>query len=137
MPRRGRRGDGPKQCRQFSCPDCEPANIRYDVKRWHKVVPDDHPYSTCDECGEEYEACPVGEEFGVGVCKFECEECDNKYTVVCRMIDMAQCYQCFNMNSAVEFKPRHRIDRKTSNEHSCSRCDNGKKKRCPNLGARY
>ena len=131
MPRGGR-DEGPKHCRQFSCPSCEPANRRHDVKRWHKVVPDDHPYSTCNGCGEEYEACPIGEEFGVGVCKFECEECGNKYTVKCRMIDMAQCYKCFKLNSAVEFTPVRRIDRKTSNKHSCSRCDNGAKK-CPNL----
>ena len=130
---RRRGGGGPKHCRQFSCPNCEPANKRFDVKRWHKVVPDDNPYSTCDGCGEEYEACPIGQEFGVGVCKFECEECANKYAVVCRMIDMAECFQCYKHNSAVEFTPRRKIDRKTGNKHSCSRCDNGKKKRCPNL----
>lgn len=128
------RGGGPRHCRQFSCPVCEPASSRYDVKRWHKVVPDDHPYSTCNTCGEEYEACPIGQEFGVGVCKFVCDECgrDSTYSVVCRMIDMAECYQCYSMNSAVEFTPRRRIDRKTDKKHSCSRCDNGRKK-CPNL----
>ena len=137
MPRGGR-GGGPKRCRQFSCPDCEPANRRYDVKRWHKIVPDDNPYSTCNGCGKRYEACPIGEEFGVGVCRFECGECadseEDKYTysVICRMIDMAECYRCFKMNSAVELRPLRRINRKTNNKHSCSRCDNGKKN-CPNL----
>ena len=130
----GRRGDVPKHCRQFSCPVCEPARKRFDVRRWHKIVPDNHPYSTCTKCGVEYRACDIGNEFGVGVCKFECE-CDNKYTVVCRMIDLAECYQCYKKNSAVEFTPRRKIDKKTGNKHSCSRCDDGKKD-CPNLSNR-
>ena len=127
-------GGGSKHWRQFSCPDCEPAHPRFDVRRWHKPVPDDHPFSTCTKCKKEYEACPIGEEFGVGVCKFVCENpvCDNKYTVICRMIDMAVCYECAEMNSAVEFMPRRPIKRKTNNKHSCSRCNNGKKS-CPNL----
>ena len=128
------RGGGPKHWRQFSCPDCEPAKPRYDVRRWCKMVPDDDPYSTCNSCGEEYEACPIGKEFGSGVCKFECDECHNNYSVLCRMIDLAECYQCFKMNSAVEFTPPRRIKRKTNNKHSCSRCDNGKKS-CPNFRA--
>lgn len=149
----GRRGGGPKHCRQFSCPDCEPAHPHFDMKRWHKVVPDDNPYSTCNTCHQRYEACEIGQEFGVGVCKFVCkctcedpEDVDDegldlredvyKYTVICRMIDMAECYRCAEMNSPCEFRPLRRINKKTNNKHSCSRCDNGKKN-CPNLAFRH
>ena len=150
----GRRGGGPRHCRQFSCPVCKPANKRYDVKRWHKVVPDDNPYSTCNTCNRRYKACDIGQEFGVGVCKFVCkctcedpeeddgDECIDlredvyKYSVICRMIDMAECYRCAKMNSPVEFLPLRRINKKTNNKHSCSRCDNGKKS-CPNLSFRH
>ena len=145
----GRRGEDHKHWRQFCCPVCEPAHKRFDKRRWYKFVPDSHPVSTCTNCGKEYEACPIGEEFGIGVCKFVCKcTCENpeevddediefeedayRYTVICRMIDMAECYRCAKMNSPVEMRPRRRINKKTDNTHSCSRCNNGKKS-CPNL----
>ncbi len=144
----GRRGDCPKHWRQFCCPTCDPAHKRFDKRRWHKVVPDDHPFSTCTKCGKEYKACDIGQEFGVGVCLFvwkctcvnpeevdddgiEFEEDSYRYSVTCRMIDLAECYRCAAMNSPVEFRPLRRINKKTNNKHSCSRCDNGTK-RCPN-----
>lgn len=75
-------------------------------------------------------ACEIGDEEGVGVCSFVCE-CGHTYSVVCRMIDTATCYKCECDNNAVEMGPRRRIEKKTENQHSCSRCKGQGK--CPNM----
>ena len=55
-------------------------------------------------------------------CRFECFECDNKYTVKCRMIDTAKCFECQEVN-----KPMGRalgvIEARSNAMHQCSRCD--------------
>ena len=84
-------------------------------------------------CGVEYEACPIGEEVGVGVCHFRCD-CGHEYNVVCEMQDTAVCYECGVMVEPYEMEPLRRIKRKTKRTHSCSKC-NGKG-RCPNKGPR-
>ena len=124
------RGGGSRHYRQFECPDCPPPKEHFDAKRWFKRVPDSNPYSTCNGCDKQYHAIEIGEERGVGACSFVCE-CGSKYTVICRMTDTAKCYQCFADNEPEEMGPRRRIDRKSENKHSCSRCKG--KKNCPNL----
>ena len=66
-----------------------------------------------------------------GACRFECSDCDNEYTVVCRMEDTAVCFNCQTTNNPLGRSAANEIDRKTDNKHSCSRCsDYGT---CPNL----
>lgn len=118
--------------RQFACPDCPPAKDHYDIKRWHIRVPDHDPSSKCRSCKKKYTAIPIGQEVGVGVCNFECSECNHEYTVVCEMTDTAKCYQCSNFNTPVEFSPLRRINAKSrSNKHSCSKCNGDG--HCPNM----
>ncbi len=93
-------------------------------------MPDKDPYSECHGCGDEIEAFEVGEEIGVGVCTFVCP-CGHEYTVICEITDTARCYECDEDNPPEDLKPPRRINRKTSNKHSCSKC-NGREN-CPNL----
>lgn len=67
----------------------------------------------------------------VGACKFECFSCSNEYTVICRMMDQAKCYNCDVENRPLSWAPPRNIQSETNSTHSCSRC-NGKD-RCPNL----
>lgn len=69
----------------------------------------------------------------VGACKFECAVCGNEYTVICRMIDTATCYNCREENRPLSWAPPRDIQSESDNTHSCSRC-NGKGD-CPNLHA--
>ena len=62
--------------------------------------------------------------------KFRCD-CGNEYTVVCRKIDTAPCYDCERINSPFRRAARRNIQRKSDKKHSCSRC-NGLGN-CPNL----
>ena len=125
------RNRGPKHWRQFECPDCPPARDHYDIRRWHKRVPDSNPFSVCTSCNEEYEACPIGEEVGVGVCMFKCD-CGHEYSVVCEMTDTATCFQCYNSDiEPHEYTPLRRIKGKSSNKHSCSKCNGSGN--CPNM----
>ena len=113
------------------CTECPPPNPRYTVYRWFKRCPDNQlAQSKCRGCNEIKTACEIGEEEGVGVCSFVCE-CGHTYSVVCRIVDTATCYLCQKVNEAEEMGPKRRIERKTDNKHSCSRC-NGQGK-CPNL----
>ncbi len=117
--------------RQFVCDVCKGRDPRYKRIWWDRVT-DDDPYSPCrGGCGKKVKAIEVGKEIGVGACKFECP-CGNEYTVICEMTDTARCYECDRKdNLPVEFKPPRKIEKKTSNTHSCSKC-NGRKN-CPNL----
>ena len=69
----------------------------------------------------------------VGACKFECinESCKNEYTVICRMMDSAECYKCHTYNRPLTWAPPREIESETGNPHSCSRCRGVGK--CPNL----
>ena len=134
MPRE--RSKAKKEWREFLCEDCVPQNKKYTVCRWFKKVSVNHPFCVCRECGEKKPAVPVDEGEMVGVGKFVCE-CENEYTVICRGVDRAECYECGVVdNSPQTVTPRDRIRRKTNKKHSCSRCRNGKI-RCPNLSSRY
>ena len=109
--------------RQFSC--CK--------HRWGERVPNENPQSKCRRCEEMREATPKGEE--VGVCKFECEECGNHYTVKCRMRDTAECYKCGKQDvkpvpGSITFHRHIRKKPGTPNKHSCSRCHG--EGNCPN-----
>ena len=65
----------------------------------------------------------------VGARKFECI-CGNEYTVICRKIDTAPCYECERVNSPLYLKPLRNIQKKAA--HNCSRCNGAGN--CPNLG---
>lgn len=72
----------------------------------------------------------------VGLCKFECLHCENEYTVICRIGDTAECYNCHVINRPLNMTPLEDNNSQLSQggadcNHSCSRC-NGKG-RCPNL----
>lgn len=69
----------------------------------------------------------------VGACKFECVNCENEYTVICRMVETAECYNCHEYNRPLNWAPPrdHVIQGETDNKHSCSRCDG--KGNCPNF----
>ena len=57
----------------------------------------------------------------VGACKFECD-CENEYTVTCRMMDSALCYKCDRENNPLHWEPPRDIEKKSNNPHRCSRC---------------
>ncbi len=119
--------------RQFECTKCNPPNPRYSVCRWFKRCPDNKPAQTrCRGCNELKTACERGDENGVGVCSFTCE-CGQTYSVVCRMSDTATCFKCHKVNNPDEMGPRRRINKKTDNKHSCSRCNGSGK--CPNMSS--
>lgn len=71
----------------------------------------------------------------VGMCKFECVRCENEYTVLCRMQDTAECFNCHTTNKPLNWYPAHwppSMDLLQPNSnHSCSRCLG--KGQCPNL----
>ena len=75
------------------------------------------------------------DEDSVGLCKFECLNCENEYTVICRMGDTAECYNCHEINRPLNLTPLEDnsqfSQRGADCNHSCSRC-NGEG-RCPNL----
>ena len=126
-----------KVWREFLCEECKPQIKKYTVCRWFSKVSEKHPFFVCRECKKEKKAVPVNEGELVGVAKFVCEECHNKYTVICRGIDTALCYaeNCSGAeNSPISVNPLRKIRRKTSHEHSCSRCEHGKIEQCPNKG---
>ena len=129
-----------KVWREFLCEECKPRIKKYTVCRWLTKVSasEKNPKDVCRECKKEKEAVPVNEGEIVGVAKFVCDECDNEYTVICRGVDTALCYgmdyHCGAENSPISVNPRAKIRKKTDNEHSCSRCEHGKIKNCPNKG---
>ncbi len=126
MPRRRAK----KEWREFLCDTCIPRNKKYQVCRWFKKVSVNHPYAVCRECGEKKAAVEVEEGEMVGVGVFDCQ-CGNEYTVLCRGVDTAKCYECRNENHPTRVTPGD-VYRKTKKKHSCSRCSHGGK-RCPNL----
>lgn len=69
----------------------------------------------------------------VGACKFECVKCENEYTVICRMQDTAECFNCHTSNSPLNWAPPRGalLQSGADCKHSCSRCDG--KGHCPNL----
>ncbi len=113
------------------CEDCV-APFDYPQMRWFKKVSPKNPVAVCRDCNEEKETVPVEEGEIVGVGSFECH-CENAYTVICRGIDTAMCYECEQESHPIRVNPRGIIKRKTSNLHSCSRCNHGKIKPCPNF----
>ena len=56
-----------------------------------------------------------------GTCRFECSSCPNKYTVTCRLVDTALCFQCNTDNSPLGLENRI-ISALTDKTHKCSRC---------------
>ncbi len=68
----------------------------------------------------------------VGACRFECLNCKNEYTVICRMVDTAPCYVCRTVNRPLSWAPPREIQSETDYTHSCSRCHAGSR-HCPNL----
>jgi len=71
------------------------------------------------------------DEAAVGACSFECKVCNNEYTVLCRMMDQAECFQCHSVNNPLHWAAPRELEHKTNNPHSCSRCmPNGE---CPNI----
>lgn len=137
---------------------CKPRTKKYEVSRWFKKVSVNHPVAVCRECLEEKEAVPVNEGELVGVGFFDCISPDsdssstesdssassstesdsscNQYTVLCRGIDTAICYECGEENHPITVNPRNRIRKKTNKKHSCSRCQHGRIKPCPNFAKR-
>ena len=89
---------------------------------------EDSPSSKCSKCRNMRTATPIGKEFGA--CKFKCK-CGNRFTVICKMSDTAECYKCDEHVGPYAYDPPRRIKRKSSqNKHSCDKCeDDG----CPNL----
>ena len=69
---------------------------------------------------------------GVGACRFECD-CGNKYTVLCKMTNTAECYKCHHDNEPMGWAPPRSIDSESSSPHSCSECRG--QPGCPNLQA--
>ena len=133
-----------KEWREFCCEDCEPRNKKYKVCRWFQKVSVSYPFAVCRECKEEKPAVPVEEGELIGVAKFVCkralsleQKCENEYTVICRGVDTALCYECEFENSPISVNPRSTINAKTDNKHSCSRCRHGKIRPCPNKARHY
>lgn len=116
------------ELRQFRCQKCS-------GRTWYERA----EQSKCYVCEKEGELIPRREM--VGVCTFNCD-CENEFTVICRMMDTAKCYNpvCEKRVTPCAWRPRRRINRKpgSTNDHSCSRCDSDseepdRKGNCPNL----
>lgn len=120
--------------RQFKCKSCQGKQGQsYHV--WHERVPDNDPKSKCHTCDKMCAPVPTGEEEGVKICHFTCTKCDKEYVVQCKMSNTALCYECKTVQVAPHsFEKLRKIDRKTSNTHSCSEC-NGRGN-CPNMRQR-
>jgi hypothetical protein len=73
----------------------------------------------------------------VGVCKFECAECENEYTVICRLQDTAECFNCHTSNKPLNctppasWAPTKGMPNPGDSKHNCSRCSG--KGHCLNL----
>ena len=73
---------------------------------------------------------PEVDDAAVGACSFKCS-CNNEFTVLCRMMDQAECFQCHSLISPLHWAPPRELEHRTNSPHSCSRCQpNGE---CPNL----
>lgn len=120
------------EVRQFKCATCPGKYEWHPYRLWHERVKiSSNPVSQCHVCKKNKKAVPKGDEEGVHVCCFECK-CGHRYNVVCEMRDTAKCYSCKEkMVSPFGFLPRLRINKKSDNTHSCSKC-NGVGN-CPNL----
>ncbi len=64
-------------------------------------------------------------------CRFECFECDNEYTVKCRMIDTAKCFKCQEVNRPMGRAAPGEIEARSNAKHQCSRCNGSGN--CPNM----
>ena len=112
------------QCNTESCKD--------EGKTWLKRTTE----MNCNKCGEEATLIPKGEEIGVLVFEFICgdDDCRDKYTVLCRWVDTADCYKCKREdNPPTRFLPRRFIMKKSNKRHLCSRCKNKCEGNCPNI----
>lgn len=122
------------ELRQFRCDGCPGKYTHHEYRLWYERVNPNKPYSSCHVCKKNIVAVPRGKEEGVHVCRFSCQ-CDNQFTVWCRMEDTAPCYKCDVHVSPHSFNPlQQRINKKSDKVHNCSRCNgNGN---CPNMAYR-
>ena len=112
--------------RQMRCSNRDCKKFKNARRRW---IVSASP-SQCNECKEDGELVPLGEETGVFTCKFLCD-CTNEYNVRCKMTNTAECYSCDEQDVQPYTFCSREIIKKTNNKHSCSECRG--RGECPNL----
>lgn len=127
------------ELRQFICRGCPGKYTYHRYRLWYERVDASNPFSQCHVCEKMVHAVPRGEEEGVHICKFACQNCEEKRTFVvrCKMSNTAPCYSHECLVNEVWIRPHsfqglRRINRKSDSSHLCDEpgCKEGK---CPNM----